>query len=72
MVSDYDIRHLITASWLSDCRSARQTAGQHSVRDGTNYPAAGNCRARPLDQRLPFSVISGAGWGPIGWKKVHD
>jgi hypothetical protein len=63
--SDYDIRHLVTASWVADLPFGKgKLLGSHS---GTwvdrvigHWQLSGVTR---WTSGLPFSVISGAGWG---------
>ncbi len=63
--SDYDIRHLVTASWVVDLPfgkgkllGSRAGTGWDRVIGGWQLSGVGRWTSG-----LPFSVISGAGWG---------
>jgi hypothetical protein len=63
--SDYDIRHLITASWVVDLPfgkgkllGSHSSAGWDRIIGGWQLSGVGRWTSG-----LPFSVISGAGWG---------
>ncbi len=63
--SDYDIRHLVTASWVADLPFGKgKLIGSHSStwldRVVGHWQLSGVTR---WSSGLPFSVISGAGWG---------
>ncbi len=64
-VSDFDVRHLITGNWVAELPVGRGKAllgGASRWLDGAigNWQLSGVAR---WTSGLPFSVISGAGWG---------
>jgi hypothetical protein len=63
--SDFDVRHLITANWVAQLPFGQgKLIGSHAagwLNDVVgNWQLSGLCR---WTSGLPFSVISGAGWG---------
>jgi len=64
-VSDFDVRHLITGNWVAELPIGRGKALLGGISRGTDTAIGGwqfSGVAR-WTSGLPFSVISGAGWG---------
>ena len=71
--SDFDVRHLITANWVAQLPFGQgKLIGSHAagwLNDVVgNWQLSGLCR---WTSGLPFSVISGAGWGTNWLKKSN-
>jgi hypothetical protein len=72
-VSDFDVRHLVTGNWVAEL----PVGSGRAVLGGTNRlmnEAIGNWQFSGLlrwTSGLPFSVISGAGWG-TDWDEQSD